>query len=543
MESRSSGVLLRVHTIGLQPTVSDDTMLPTMTKIPASPLLGSQCIQFFYLHWTMTTATAIGLLIGRIWRRTQARIRGTHSGVVSPRTSTVSLSPSPTTRLPQEVVEIIIVYLIFDTSSLLACSLTCRSWYIAAVPHLHHTLITPVYYGRGDEKRWWPDSFRSMHELGLFPLIKRFQVPGSDEKLSGPRTFSPTQFDHRILRQYLSLVNVQELGIDYLDIPSFMLNIRRYFGHFAPTVRSLALREPKGSRRQIVFFIGLFQHLEDLKLLYTWIRFRKEPADDLTLVPSFAPPLRGRLTMTCFTRVGILEDMIELFGGIRFHYMDLFCVRGMRLLLDACTETLETLRLYPHDPHSERLSLKDVGILTNDFAVKSSPRDFDLSRNKFLRTLEITARYTILTTASNLNYALSTIKSLVFSKVIVFYRDYDFMGVDYSSGPRPIFGWSSPYHREMGASNQRMRLPAFREMYKVREFELVLCADVWHRLRGHTMRELNRAVAAERAERGFDDLPSEPLVTYSPRLSLRVLSETWSHGAPPFGCVSTNVAL
>ena len=35
--------------------------------------------------------------------------------------------------------------------------------------------------------------------------------------------------------------------------------------------------------------------------------------------------------------------------------MDLFFVHGMRLLLDACAETLETLRLYPNDPRGEEL--------------------------------------------------------------------------------------------------------------------------------------------------------------------------------------------
>ena len=95
-----------------------------------------------------------------------------------------------------------------------------------------------------------------------------------------------------------------------------MPNVRQCFGHFSPTVQSLALRKPKGeSRRQIFFFIGLFQHLEDVKLLYDSVDFQEEPADDLALIPSFVPPLHGRLTMTCFTRVGILEDMIGLFGG------------------------------------------------------------------------------------------------------------------------------------------------------------------------------------------------------------------------------------
>ena len=154
------------------------------------------------------------------------------------------------------------------------------------------------------------------------------------------------------------MVNIQELRIDNLDIPSFMPKSQRYFGHFAPTVQSLALREPKGSCRQIVFFIGLFKHLEDLKLLYTWVDFLEEPTDNLMLVPSFTPLLRGRLTMTCFTRVGLLKVMITLFGGIRFRYMDLFNVYGMRLLLHACAKTLETFRLYPSDPRGEGVSLK-----------------------------------------------------------------------------------------------------------------------------------------------------------------------------------------
>ena len=71
----------------------------------------------------------------------------------------------------------------YDIYSLLACCLTCCSWYIAAAPHLHHTLITPAYIVRGNEKPWWPDSFRSMYKLGLFPLVKRFQVQGLDAEI------------------------------------------------------------------------------------------------------------------------------------------------------------------------------------------------------------------------------------------------------------------------------------------------------------------------------------------------------------------------
>jgi hypothetical protein len=57
------------------------------------------------------------------------------------------------------------------------------------------------------------------------------------------------------------------------------------------------------------------------------------------------------LTLTCFSMESLVKDMITLFGGLRFRYMDLFMVRCVGLLLDACAETLETLRLYPTDPY------------------------------------------------------------------------------------------------------------------------------------------------------------------------------------------------
>jgi len=138
--------------------------------------------------------------------------------------------------------------------------------------------------------------------------------------------------------------------IDYLDIPSFMSRIQQYFGHFPPTVQELYLENPYGSCRQTIYFIGLFEHLEDLNLIYDESSSREEPTDDLTLFPPFAPPLRGWLKLTSFRRVGLLKDMIDLFGGLRFRWLDLFDVDGMPLLLGACARTLEILRLYPTDP-------------------------------------------------------------------------------------------------------------------------------------------------------------------------------------------------
>ena len=128
-----------------------------------------------------------------------------------------------------------------------------------------------------------------------------------------------------------------------------MPTIRQCFGHFSPTLRFLALREPCGSPRQILYFIGLFPNLQDLKLSYHLPRSEEETTVDSTLVPPSIPPLRGWLTLKCFKRRNLVKEMISVFAGLRFHHIDLFRVNCARLLLDACTETLETLRLYPTD--------------------------------------------------------------------------------------------------------------------------------------------------------------------------------------------------
>jgi len=294
----------------------------------------------------------IELLTKRFWYRSLAIIREVRSRGASPETPTTR--SSLVTRLPQDIVEMIITHLIYDKPSLCACSLTCYSWYIAAVPHLHHTLIIDT------DDPWkrrfrWPNIILYKHMLGLLPLVKKLHIIA--RVFYGRGEITPKMFRCCTLLKFSALTNVQELGIEFLNISKFMPRLRRYFGHFLPTVRSLALRSPRGTHRQIIYFIGLFQHLQDLKLIFNssfgFISKEEAPVGDLTLIPPFVPPLRGRLTMTLSRTVELLEDMIGLFGGIRFRSMDLFNVNGTRLLLNACVETLETLRLHQNDPRGE----------------------------------------------------------------------------------------------------------------------------------------------------------------------------------------------
>ena len=454
--------------------------------------------------------TVIELLAKRVWYRIQAF----RSGDTPPEIPTARSSPFA--KLPMEIVEMIIAHLIYDTPSLIACSLTCYSWYITTVPHLHHTLVTPVNRGMAKKQfGYWPKPLLHMHWLGLLPLVKKFHVPCQlpDSYFNG---FTPQLFNYFILYQFTALTNVQELGIDYLDLPKFMPRIRRYFGHFLPTVRSLALRAPKGSRRQIIYFIGLFQQLEDLKLIYYLDDSQDEPVDDLTLIPLSTPPLRGRLTMISFMRVELLKDMIDLFGGVRFRHMDLCNVAGMRLLLDTCAKTLETLRLYPSDPRGEGVSLEGVQALTNTFVATTSLRDFDLSRNKSLRTLEIPAS-SIYSDPSFLTHVLSTIAPATSLEVIVLYRDYNFRVVNPAwLGPHLYRPVSKDAMTKEGLWHCGL-FEVFRKMHEIRNFRLVLCIDAWDGVGEYTVQVLKQVIAKERTQGVFDDVFPEPSVVHSPR--------------------------
>ena len=248
---------------------------------------------------------------------------------------------SPISRLPQELVEKILSHFIYDFLTLLACSMTCHSWYIATVPHLHHSLTIHDSSGLAEYwKHMWPRPLKKSYKLGLLPLVKRFRI------CLWHHTFIPKQIDGLHQRYFSALTNLQELGIDSLQVSTSMPTIRQCFGHLSPSLRFLALKNPNGTHRQILYFIGLFANLQDLKLQYSKPTDEPEDTSDATPIPLSTPPLRGWLRLVCFTKEDLVRDMIALFGGLRFRHMDLFEVSCSQLLLNECAETLETLRLY-----------------------------------------------------------------------------------------------------------------------------------------------------------------------------------------------------
>lgn len=257
-----------------------------------------------------------------------------------------------TVNLPQDVLEITVTKIGDDTHRLKAFSLTCYSWYLAAVPHLHHTLTLEDKHS--DPSRADLRPLAKLHKMDLLPFVKKLLIRSS----AFEAWFSPRKFDRQTLRSFSVLTNIQRLRIEWFDLSKFVPDLERYFGHFAPTLRSISLIISSGTQMELLYFLGLFPNLDDIEIEYfptTKPDSDPNPGFELA-VPFSAPSLRGQLKLTHFTNETVFKDMITLFGGLRFRYMDLFSVEGSRLLLEACADTLQTVRVYPSVPNSAEKS-------------------------------------------------------------------------------------------------------------------------------------------------------------------------------------------
>lgn len=245
--------------------------------------------------------------------------------------------------LPQDVLEIITADLSDDILSLKAFSTTCHSWYLSAAPYLHRTLT--LEERPSDQTRTEFKPLAKLYKMDLLPFVKKLWIRSSGFE----PWISPKKFDRQTLRHFSALTNVQQLRIERFDLPKFMPGIERYFGHFASALRSISLTISSGTHRQLLCFLALFPHLDDIEIEYypTTKPDTTANPDSTVAVPFSAPSLRGQLKLTHFLSETIFRDMITLFGGLRFRYMDLFGVEGSRLLLEACADTLQTLRIYP----------------------------------------------------------------------------------------------------------------------------------------------------------------------------------------------------
>ena len=246
--------------------------------------------------------------------------------------------------LPPEVVEIIITYLKHDLPSLKACAGTCFLWYNIATPRIHRTIeLHERFLGVSSRPRSVRlNPLSSLLKLELLPFVEELQFT---EAPARNRWVAPAVFNPQTMRCLHAMVNLRELKISGLDFSKFPEGVGKYLGHFSPTLRSIALGRPEGTCRQLLDFCRLFPELEDIEISYFCARWERwKPLD----CQPFAGRLLGRLSLDLFTEEELLKLIAVTFGGMRFTSMDLRNVRGMQFLLEACANTLETLRIYPY---------------------------------------------------------------------------------------------------------------------------------------------------------------------------------------------------
>lgn len=147
-------------------------------------------------------------------------------------------------------------------------------------------------------------------------------------------------------------------------------------------------------------------------------------------------------------------------------------------------------------------------------------RDFDLSKNRSLRTLETTA--TSITDAGDaasgfLKTILSTIPPSLPLDVIIIHKEYEV-------GLFGRYRWTESVHPVPSCKQEDIkrahfdRFMVFREMYSVREFRLVLCADVLACAEKPAMKMLDGIVTeATRRNGGFGFFRRGVLAVYDRR--------------------------
>jgi len=141
-----------------------------------------------------------------------------------------------------------------------------------------------------------------------------------------------------------------------------------------------------------------------------------------------------------------------------------------------------------------------------------------LSQNKSLRALEIpAASITVADQPASdfLRTVLSSITSPVPLDVVIIYPFY-LLGGGGNCGrcnSDPIcFCHPSKEKTEKYVREYQQQLRVFHEMHSVRDFRLVLFADVSNYWVEHTIKRLERFVKAEKVKGGLGPLPYKPLI-------------------------------
>ena len=104
------------------------------------------------------------------------------------------------------------------------------------------------------------------------------------------------------------------------------------------------------------------------------------------------------------------------------------------------------------------------------------------------------------------------------------YQAFNFPGIRTSRNSEwPHSREMSVFERAREASKHQKRFNLLREVRKVREFRLAICANVWDPVGEYAVRTLREAVEEGKAKQVFTNFSSEPSVAYNPRWDLQTV--------------------
>jgi len=301
-------------------------------------------VNYSDLRAVRTVGINLSTRMATVWRRGKTKVNHI-LGNTPPETREACempylMRPFPS-QFPYDIVEMVIAYLTRYPSTLKACSLTCRSWYTVAVPHLYRTVT--LTGDRPEIGRSRLEPLSKLHGLGLISSVREIRVK------EGPvwnSWFVPQAFGPLDLRYFSALENIHTLRVEHMQIDQFIRSIGHYFKHFSPTLRSIGLYDPWCTPRQLSHFLTFFPNLDDTEIMISDTYGPSTTTPDTERVPFPVQKPRGRLALYYFTWAETWTHMITLCGGLQFRHLDLRGVVSCApLLFEACAETLETLRI------------------------------------------------------------------------------------------------------------------------------------------------------------------------------------------------------
>lgn len=271
-------------------------------------------------------------------------LRGFSGGGTQPTTvKIVTTSSTGWKGLPQELVDEILTYLKDDFPSLVSCSGSCKALLCSTRPLIHRTFCLSAG-SSVDRYRSSPlnqaqfDNIRLAEQAQVLKYTTRLIIRLGDDFV--PENLRPH------LRYFRAMRGVTSLEIYLLDATSFLPTFEAYFGHIAPTLRSLSLIGARDPIKGVLHFISLFPLLRDLDLAQFPLARHRPSKSYVPPKIKVPPPLNGTLRFRLsYPSIEFIQSLVNVPGGVHFRSIEMGDAKEIQLqtIINACSNTVESI--------------------------------------------------------------------------------------------------------------------------------------------------------------------------------------------------------